>query len=40
MLLTEDSSGFVIVHNSYDGREHSEPEHNCEQCEKCSHSHA
>jgi len=34
--LTDDSSGFVIVHNPYDGREHSEPDHDRPSCAVCT----
>jgi hypothetical protein len=38
--LAEDRISLIVIHTSYDGREHSEPDHNREQCEKCSQPHA
>ena len=32
----DDVTAFQIIHNSFDGREHDEPDHDREQCPVCA----
>lgn len=32
----DDTDAFQIIHNSFDGREHSEPDHDRENCSVCT----
>lgn len=34
-VKTDEGSGYMFVHNSYDGREHNEPDHQIKGCDFC-----